>query len=62
MYSNTGGTLGADAVTVTWCSCERCLAVGPRTMTLTKMGRERVISLHTDCCRTTACDPMQGDD
>jgi hypothetical protein len=39
-----------EAVTITWCACERCRSVGPRSITLIKHQREYEIELTSDCC------------
>jgi hypothetical protein len=62
MLSHKGTEFKTDAVTVTWCSCERCLALGPRTMTLTRMGRECIVSLHAECCSTPPRDRVDEED
>jgi hypothetical protein len=46
---------GKEAIKVTWCTCERCLAMGPRSVTLVKNGREKTLNLRGDCCLTSNC-------
>ena len=62
MHFSKAMDLRDGAVKVTWCACERCLAVGPRTMTMVRNGRAREVSLRTDCCGAAVHDRVEGDD
>jgi hypothetical protein len=62
MHSLKAMNLRGEAVKVTWCACERCLALGPHTMTLVRNGRAREVALRTDCCGTALDDRLEGDD
>jgi len=39
-----------ETVTLTWCSCEFCNSVGPRSMTLVRNHHEYTVELHSHCC------------
>ncbi len=55
MQSRQGLNLRAEAIEVTWCACERCLGMGPHSMTLTRNGQEKTIDLRRFCCLTSNC-------
>jgi hypothetical protein len=62
MYHPKQKELLDSAVKITWCMCARCLAVGPRTMTLNRNGHEYTVSLHTECCDISAHSPQHDRD
>jgi hypothetical protein len=41
------------AAKITWCACERCLALGPQPVTLKQGGRARTVSFRHTCCGTS---------
>ena len=43
-----------EAVTLTWCACELCNSVGPRSMTLVRNHHEYTVELHSHCCNSEA--------
>jgi hypothetical protein len=57
MHSRKGLELQAAAVRITWCTCELCSAVGPRSMTLVKNRHEYQLELDSRCCK-----PAMGDE
>jgi len=51
MAKHAGLRTDFDHVLVTWCSCERCAAPGPKSITLVRHhGREQTSELHAECC------------
>ena len=55
MAKQAGLRADFDHVWVTWCSCERCAALGPRSITLVRHhGREQTSVLHAECCAVRA--------
>jgi len=53
--------LEADSIRVTWCSCEKCMAMAPKSMTIIRNGRSRTIRLHSECCRNSQDDIFDMD-
>lgn len=41
--------LDSEAVTITWCACELCNAVGPRYMTVVRNRHEYTVELSDHC-------------
>jgi len=56
MHSSNSFQLQDDAITITWCNCDLCSAVGPRSMTLIKNQREYELELSAQCCKPAAGD------
>ena len=56
MHSSKGMELQDEAVKITWCTCEMCSAVGPRSLTLVKNQREYKLELSSQCCKTAMGD------
>ena|SRR6185312_11979513 len=55
MAKQAGLRTDFDHVLVTWCSCERCAALGPKSITLVRhRGREQTSVLHAECCAVRA--------
>ncbi len=55
MAKQSGIRANFDRVLVTWCSCARCAALGPRSITLVRHhGREQTSELHAECCAARA--------
>lgn len=50
MYQPKVVELPYESIKITWCACERCLALGPRSMTLHRGGREKTFALQGECC------------
>lgn len=58
MYPHRATAFPTDAIQVTWCACERCLGLGPRSITLHARGRERTIELARECCGSPPGKPV----
>ncbi len=58
MHSSKGLELRDEAVEITWCACEMCGAVGPRSMTLFENQREYQLELSSQCCKPAAGDEL----
>jgi hypothetical protein len=43
-----------ETVTLTWCACELCNSVGPRSMVLVRNHHEYRVELHSHCCNPGA--------
>ncbi len=56
MQTPNGLELHEHTVRITWCSCQRCSATGPRFMTLIRNHREYRVELDSQCC---AHDPAE---
>jgi hypothetical protein len=53
MLSSKELELNDESVKVTWCACESCNSVGPRTVTLVKHHHEYTVRLDADCCTSS---------
>jgi hypothetical protein len=62
MHSSKGLELQDEAVKITWCSCELCSAVGPRSMTLVKNHHEYQLELSSQCCKLAVGDELLSSD
>jgi hypothetical protein len=63
VYQPRALELPSVAIKVTWCACARCLALGPRWMTLNKGGHETTVALSGECCgNATLSEEYPGDD
>jgi hypothetical protein len=58
MHSSNGLELQDEAIKITWCTCELCSAVGPRSMTLVKNQHEYRLELSSQCCGPTPDDEL----
>jgi hypothetical protein len=62
MHSAIGLELQDQAVKITWCSCELCSAVGPRSMTLVRNHHEYKLELSSQCCKPAVDDELLSAD
>jgi hypothetical protein len=54
--------LDSEAVTITWCACGLCNAVGPRYMTVVRNRHEYTVELSDRCGRTGAEESLVCDE
>lgn len=50
MHSLKEFSVKDEAVTITWCACALCSALGPRFVTLVRNHHEFTVDLNTQCC------------
>jgi hypothetical protein len=65
MRSRNNMELEIEAITVTWCACPHCAAMGPRFITLVRNDREVITRLRSECCgdtKTESCDGESDDE
>jgi hypothetical protein len=49
--------LSRRSVRVTWCACERCQALGPRSISYARHGIQCTVTLSSECCLNASEDP-----
>jgi hypothetical protein len=56
MHSSKSCQLQDDAIKITWCNCDLCSAVGPRSILVIKNQHEYQLELSAQCCKPIAGD------
>ena len=60
MRLQEGISLDTDTVRVTWCTCDKCAALGPQRITVIRHGREYLRTLRAECC-DVCTDPRDSE-